>query len=286
MILFKVEGIGTFGYPESLKDIKAKTIIQYYEGLHGDTPPEIDELSALHSRARELEPKITAYEKKLNKTRVEIAKSISDGNESKKTSMYFPELYNEWTKVDERIKKLDKTTNTKTYQAKKLFPYIARVVSHFTGVPIEICWGSPGGSIELSSLLYIYDKIGAAINSEPVFDGKESVIIGGAEYHFPEKFMQKSTLIEFAEAAQFEEAQDRAANGDPAGLIDMAAVLLRKKGEPYTEEGYEERKALFMEQATMHDIWQVSFFLLRLSEKYAAAIQNYTLAATVRQIVN
>jgi hypothetical protein len=122
------------------------------------------------------------------------------------------------------------------------------------------------------------------LRTEPKDRHKQAFDIAGERYTLPEGLMKRSTLIEFAEAAQFEEAMQSVKNGEYAALLDIAAVILRPEGVPYSEEQYELGRKVLEAHMNMDDLYQVGFFLGRQSEKYANAIQNYTLVAATRAI--
>ncbi|MHC4316404.1 MAG: hypothetical protein ACYSW3_28510 [Planctomycetota bacterium] len=90
--------------------------------------------------------------------------------------------------------------------------------------------------------------------------------IGKKEYLLPKKHMEGSTVVEFAEAAQFQEKQEDLENGQWLAMLDVMVVLCRPKGEvyEYIEQRHNVRKKQFR-KLKMDIVANVSFFLLKLN---------------------
>ena len=70
--------------------------------------------------------------------------------------------------------------------------------------------------------------------------------------------MAKSTLLEFAEAAQFDKSRKQIENNESEGLLRMVAVLLRENGEEYNEFVFEKNMVDFL-QLPLQVAYEVSF---------------------------
>lgn len=282
MTLFKLDiGETLYGYPDSLHDIKASAFLYYVQHILSTHPVELEELYKAQADIQRLAPEIQKYEKKHNLNASEIMDKIEDM--PRKTAAYFPEVFNEWMAAKNKLYELEKTMGNKWY-ATKYLPFMAKVVSHFTDVPLEACNGIGKEYMLVGTLEFLFEKIMTVVRSEARDEVKQTYLINGIKYVLPDALMKKSTLIEFAEAAQFEEATAGVKNGEYMAMLDVAAVLLRPEGVGYSEEQYELNRAAFEKEMNMHDLYQVGFFLAMQSEKYANALQNYTLAAAMRAI--
>ena len=93
----------------------------------------------------------------------------------------------------------------------------------------------------------------------------DTIEFNGETWHLPTKHLTKATVNEFIEAAQ---AEHIAANmGDQLqALPKLLCIFLRKtKDAPYNPQQMQ-REPLFMNMP-MDKVWNVSFFLSKLSEK-------------------
>lgn len=284
MILFKIENSDkVYSYPSSWHDIKAKVFLDYVQNVVSQYPKEADELQEVNIELRSLEADIQKYEKRYDKTRFEIRDWIESGDAPKKLAAYAPEVLQRWFEASKRADELNKLM-TPTWYANKYLAYIAQVVSFFTGVDYDKCIGKSDEYITLDSLQFLYNQITDLLKTEPADEQKREYLINGTTYLLPDELMKKSTLIEFAEAAQFEESMAGIKNASYSSVLEIASVLLRPLGVEYSEKQYEDNRDVFSEHLTMHDLFQVGFFLGELSKKYADALQNYMLAKAVREI--
>lgn len=282
MTLFKVEGSEQlYGYPDSLHDVKASDFMHYAQHIAATHPQELEQLYSLQADVERLTPEIKRYEKKHKLSASEIMERI--GELPRKTSLYYPDLFNEWMIAKHKLHELEKVMGNKWY-ATKYLPYMAKVVSHFTGVPLDTCNGVGKEYMLVGTLEFLFEKIMYVLRMEPGDENRQSFVVNGVRYVLPDALMKKSTLIEFAEAAQFEEATQSVKHGEYLAMLDVAAVLLRPEGVGYSEEQYEANRVTFTEHLNMHDLYQVGFFLAKQSEKYAHALQNYTLVGATRAI--
>lgn len=105
--------------------------------------------------------------------------------------------------------------------------------------------------------------------------------LSGEIYYLPQRFMQNSTIEDFAEANEYEKQLADVMNGQYKALPKVAAVLCRKEGEGFDDYKVEERAKLFESMLNADDLFQVGFFLLRQSEKLQKDLQIYTTSQTL-----
>ena len=105
--------------------------------------------------------------------------------------------------------------------------------------------------------------------------------LSGELYYLPQRFMQNSTIEDFAEANEYEKQLADVMNGQYKALPKVAAVLCRKEGEGFDDYKVEERAALFESKMNADDLFQVGFFLQRQSEKLQKDLQIYTTSQTL-----
>ena len=105
--------------------------------------------------------------------------------------------------------------------------------------------------------------------------------LSGELYYLPQRFMQNSTIEDFAEANEYEKQLADVMNGQYKALPKVAAVLCRKEGEGFDDYKVEERAKLFESMLNADDLFQVGFFLLRQSEKLQKDLQIYMTSQTL-----
>ena len=270
MTLFATEG-QQYAYPDSWHDIKAGRYLAYLRDIEPGYPVEITDLSRASNAIQAVEPDIAKWEKKMGMHRAEIIEAIRNGTAPKKCALTFPDLYRQHEEARDIIEEVEQRTGP-IWRAKTYYPYMARVVSHFTGAPYALCIEK----MELGTLEFLASKVNAVLSSIPKDEQKSVYRIAGETYQLPDSLMKKSTLIEFAEAAQFEQDLQSVRNGSATAILNVAAVLLRPVGVAYSEEQYQRNVTTFTEHMTMYDLYQVSFFLRSLSARYALAFLTYT----------
>lgn len=284
MMLFKLENsTERYECPEQWKDIPVRTFLHYVQHIAPNFPEQLQAMAEQQAVIARLEPEIKKYEKKHGTDAGGVMRMINDGSAPKKTAAYFPAIYNEYAAAQEQAKALEKVMGIGWY-AKTYLPYMAATVSHFTGVPLEACNGIGEKYMLVGTLEYLFECVMRTLRTEPKDEDKQAFDIAGERYTLPDGLMKRSTLIEFAEAAQFEEAMQSVRHGDYMAMLDIAAVLLRPEGVPYSEDQYEQGRKVLEAHMNMHDLYQVGFFLGRQSEKYANAILNYMLVGATREI--
>ena len=72
------------------------------------------------------------------------------------------------------------------------------------------------------------------------------------------------TVIEFMESAQFQAKMKEVSNGNVKSMIEVCAVLLKKKGEQYSSIVYNRNRQKFQD-LPMSVVANVAFFLQRRS---------------------
>jgi hypothetical protein len=156
-------------------------------------------------------------------------------------------------------------------EQKKCFEYFSKVVSFWTGAPEkELKY------LELEQLKYYFFYIEFLFGNFEADENFTGFEIKGVEYLPPSKHMRESTLIEFAEAAQFQSNLSELKAGNYAAILDVMAVLCRPKGEEYDEKRNGERKRLFS-SLSLDIAVNVGFFLIRLSDILKSNILIYSL---------
>jgi hypothetical protein len=168
-------------------------------------------------------------------------------------------------------------------EKKECLEYFVKVVSYWTGAPEEDLKLLSLERLKLSfwALEYLFGNLEANEN----FTGFE---VKGVEYLMPSKHMQESTLIEFAESAQFQEDLKELKAGNYIAILDIMSVLCRPKGEQYDEKNNAKRKKIFS-SLSMDVAINVGFFLIRLDGGLSQSLAIYTLlvgqaAAEVEQL--
>jgi len=283
-MLFKLEGSDErYTCPDTWRDIPVRTFLRYVQHIAPNFPEQLQAMAEQQAIIARLEPEVKKYEKKYGTDAGGVMRMVNDGSAPKKTAAYFPAIYNEYASAQEQSKALEKVMGIGWY-AKTYLPYMAATVSHFTGVPLQACNGIGERFMLVGTLEYLFEVIMKALRTEPKNEAKQVFDIAGERYTLPDGLMKRSTLIEFAEAAQFEEAMQSVRHGDYMAMLDIAAVLLRPEGVPYSEEQYEQGRKVLEAHMNMHDLYQVGFFLGRQSEKYANAILNYMLVGATQAI--
>ena len=283
-MLFKIEGDKTdYKCPESAKDITLGKYISFLRDIAPQEPAEVGKLQELNIVINE---RLIDLQKWVDKVRqpgrdlstdeiIQLLTNYLSGSPTVKATQYIPPLLKELT--DAQAKQMAVVDSmTPVWYAKHLIPYMAKTVEHFTGVSYAKIMGAEGMGMRRVALEYLYGKISRACSPKETNEYKRSYVIGGEVYELPERFMQNSTLIEFAEAAQFQENAERLNAGQAEALIDVISVILRKPGEMYSEDVYNRNRKTF-EQMTLDDALEVAFFLKTQSDIY---VTNFATSTT------
>jgi hypothetical protein len=270
-----------YNYPETASDITLEQYIYFAKFLLPEHPKvELEAIQYMNDRDAVYQ-KILPYAKKLKVgtkdvnqiTMINQLNNILNTQEVKdNVRRFLPPLISQWNELDKelttRLEIMDEV-----WEAKERYPYMAKVVNYFTGIPLDACFGKVADSLELKYLVFIYSKIISAINTPTETKYKQLYDFNGKVYTLPERLMEKSTLLEFTMAAQYDKAMNQVKNGEPEGLLNIMAVLLKPLGEDYSDELFEQNKVDFL-QMSLQTSYEVAFFLTKLSERYMLDLQT------------
>ena len=290
MTVFTIPGdTKKYYYPEKNEDILIGEYLYYLEKI---IPLEPLELSAFRAQyglmqtvLEDLKPWLKKAGLKEDSDRDEIGVALKEWLEgpgaTKKAQTILPQLLLEWEKAKDN---LDKTIDAMddVWYATKMLPFVAHTVSHFTKVPLNVLFGTGEQVMDIKSLEYLYRKVQTAITPRGKYEYKQAYIIKGDAYELPDKLMTNSTVIEFAEAAQFQANAEKMRNGHLTSLIDVCAVLLRKPGEAYSDAVYQRNRETFKEM-TLAQALEIAFFLMKQSERYATDFLTSTALQAVQR---
>jgi hypothetical protein len=280
-----------YNYPETASDITLEQYIYFAKNLLPEHPKtELEAIQYMNDRdalykkilpyAKKLKVKVTGFEQlyvilKLKYTleREEVKDNVR---------RFLPPLISQWRTNEEQLTQRLEIMD-EVWEAKERYPYMAKVVNYFTGIPLDACFGKVADSLELKYLVYIYGKIMNAINTPAETKYKQLYDFNGKVYTLPERLMEKSTLLEFTMAAQYDKAMNQVKNGDPEGLLNIMAVLLKPLNEDYSDELFEKNKVDFL-QMSLQTSYEVAFFLTKLSEKYTLDLQTSMLQRAMENL--
>jgi hypothetical protein len=268
-------------YPETAEDITLEQYIYFTKFLLPEHPKvELEAIQYLNDRDAVYQ-KILPYAKKLKVITkdalqftviIEIEDILKNQEVKDNVRRFLPPLMTQWRTNDEHLNQRLEIMDT-VWEANVRYPYMAKVVNYFTGIPLDACFGKVADSLELKYLVYIYTKIMNAINTPTETKYKQLYDFNGKVYTLPERLMEKSTLLEFTMAAQYDKAMNQVKNGEPEGLLNIMAVLLKPLGEDYSDELFEQNKIDFL-QMSLQTSYEVAFFLTKLSERYMVDLQT------------
>lgn len=228
---------GSFQYPNSLKDITLKTMLDYLTFVEPTKPQEL----------------------------INIEKAYEENDDELLQSA------------------LDNITDKVMY--KKIYPYMARVVAHFAdGIDEKTILGGKkhGDGMNLGQLKYLYDTLLSEFNNVAEPEYNPIIEVDGELWYLPQRYMEKSTLIEYAEASQFEENITEVNNGNLFALAKIMCVLVRKEGEVYSDKLLK-REEMFLNW-NLEDCYKVAFFLMKRSETSILNFQVYTAAQNLTKL--
>ena len=270
-----------YNYPETASDITLEQYIYFAKFLLPEHPKvELEAIQYMNERDAVYQ-KILPYAKKLKVITkdtlqftviIEIEDILKNKEVKDNVRRFLPPLMTQWRTNDEQLNQRLEIMD-EVWEANVRYPYMAKVVNYFTGIPLDACFGKVADSLELKYLVYIYGKIMNAINTPTETKYKQLYDFNGKVYTLPERLMEKSTLLEFTMAAQYDKAMNQVKNGDPEGLLNIMAVLLKPLGEDYSDELFEQNKVDFL-QMSLQTSYEVAFFLTKLSERYMLDLQT------------
>ena len=279
-----------YNYPETALDITLEQYIYFAKFLLPEHPKvELEAIQYLNDRDAVYE-KILPYAKKLKVNLknamqpiiIEVEDILKNKEVKDNIRRFLPPLMVQWRTNDEQLTQRLEIMD-EVWEAKERYPYMAKVVNYFTGIPLDACFGKVADSLELKYLVYIYGKIMNAINTPAETKYKQLYDFNGKVYTLPERLMEKSTLLEFTMAAQYDKAMNQVKNGDPQGLLNIMAVLFKPLGEDYSDELFEQNKVDFL-QMSLQTSYEVAFFLTKLSERYTLDLQTSMLQRAMENL--
>jgi len=277
-------------YPETAADITLEQYVYFHKFILPQYPEvELDALVA-QKQMKAAYDKIKPYAKKLGidllKLWADVVKEceiiLLTDNVKDNVRRFLPALIEQFNANEKALYKCLGIMD-EVWEAQVKYPYMAKVVNYFTGIPLDACFGKVADSLELKYLVYIYGKIVNAINTPAETKYKQLYDFNGKVYTLPERLMEKSTLLEFTMAAQYDKAMNQVKNGDPQGLLNIMAVLLKPLGEDYSDELFEKNKVDFL-QMSLQTSYEVAFFLTKLSEKYTLDLQTSMLQRAMENL--
>lgn len=183
---------------------------------------------------------------------------------------------------EERIQEIAAQMTPKV-MAKDVYPYFAKVVSYFTNIPFALLIGEEGPGMNVGQLEALYHIILKALAPPADYEYQKTFEWKGETWVIPDRLMENASVIEFAEAAQFQAVMAEAKNGHFRALVDVCAVILRKEGETYTDNIYKRNRRLF-DDLPLSIVWRVAFFLMRRSAKLSRDFQIYTASRTLGRL--
>jgi len=267
-------------FPRSPKDVTLAQYIKYHNEVQPTMPKEVIEYGALVEQHTELNEEFFKYFEKTGTTSIaELMEVIDSGQAKNNVKRFVPPLLYKWRELVERMEVIGITTvNDPLWLSKNWHPYQLRTVQCFFPDIQE--------DLTVDELNYLFGKSTAACLQPKEVDYKQLYYHEGVTYTLPDKLMRNSTLIEFAEAAQYESALKQATGGDANGLLKMCAVLLRPlEIKEYSEELFESNVKAF-ETLPLQVAYEVGFFLTWLSAKYALSLNRSMLAQAVAEMQN
>jgi hypothetical protein len=267
-------------YPETAADITLEQYVYFHKFILPQYPEvELDALIAQKQMKAAYE-KIKPYAKKLGVDLLKLwadvvkeceiillTKDVKDN-----VRRFLPALIDEFNKSQSKLVECFEIMD-EVWEAQVKYPYMAKVVNYFTGIPLDACYGKVAESLELKYLNFMFTKILNAISVPEELKYKQIYDFNGTLYYLPDKLMAKSTLLEFAEAAQFDKGRKAIANNDAQGLLHVIAVLLRKKDEAYSDEVFQ-RNCIDFLKLPLQVGFEIGFFLTKLSESYTTDLQT------------
>lgn len=276
----RLQSGNTIDFPRSPKDVTLAQYTKYHNEVQPTMPKEVAEYGALVDQLNELNKELEKWYIKTDcSTPDELQRHLDSGNAKNNAKRFLPALLTQWREMVERMEVIGITTvNDSLWLSKNWHPYqLATVKCFFSDIQDDLT---------VDELNYLFGKCTAACLQPKEVDYKQLYLHNDVTYTLPDKLMRNSTLIEFAEAAQYESALKQATGGDANGLLKMCAVLLRPVGvTEYSEELFESNVKAF-ETLPLQVAYEVGFFLTWLSAKYALSLNRSMLAQAVAEMQN
>ena len=277
-------------YPETAADITLEQYVYFHKFILPQYPEiELDALIA-QKQMNAAYDKIKPYAKKLGidlkATPTDVVKEceiiLLTNNVKDNVRRFLPALIDQFNQSQSKLIECFEIMD-EVWEAQVKYPYMAKVVNYFTGIPLDACYGKVAESLELKYLTFMFSKILNAISVPEELKYKQIYDFNGTLYYLPDKLMAKSTLLEFAEAAQFDKGRKAIENNDAQGLLHVIAVLLRKKDESYSEEVFQ-RNCIDFLKLPLQVGFEIGFFLTKLSESYQVDLQTSMLRKAMQSM--
>lgn len=274
-------------YPESAADVTLEEFIYFSKVLLPRFPAVELEAMQLQEQMKEVYEKIKHFAKKLkvdlkqDKSYVihDLETILITGDVKDNVKRFLPNLLNQYNDlVDKFLEKTDIMDDVWLSEVK--YPYMVDVVNYFTNIPLSACYGRVAESLELKYLRFLFENILNALTKPEELIYKQIYEFEGKVYILPDNLMAKSTLLEFAEAAQFDKARRQVDNNEAEGLLRMVSVLLRENAEAYNEEVFKKNMVTFL-KLPLQVAYDIGFFLMRLSERYNLDLQTSMLQQAI-----
>tara|TARA_R110002126_G_scaffold1580_1_gene9311 strand:+ start:336 stop:1214 length:879 start_codon:yes stop_codon:yes gene_type:complete len=291
MVIFNIGNKAVrYEYPETAADITLEQYIYFVKFLLPQHPKaELEAIQYLNERDAVYE-KILPYAKKLKVNLknamqtviIEVEYILKNKEVKDNVRRFLPSLMVQWRTNDEQLRQRLEIMD-EVWEAKERYPYMAKVVNYFTNIPLDACYGKVAESVELKYLTYLYSKIVNAVNTPTDTTYKQLYDFNGKVYTLSDKLMEKSTLLEFTMAAQYDKGIKQIAGGEAEGLLNVMAVLLKPLNEEYSDELFEQNKIDFL-QMPLQTSFEVAFFLTSLSEKYTLDLQTSMLKRAMENL--
>jgi len=238
---------GSFTFPQTLADIKLRQYIDFMTFVEPTKPEELKRIEETSQAFNEAESE----------------------QEKEKAGAEFDEAVNACNDI---------------VMYRKVYPYFARVVAHFANgiTEDEIIGGKKqGDGMNIGNLEYLYTSIIKMLNNYGEPEYTNVILVDGELWYLPLRYMEKSTLIEYAEASQFEANMKEVENGNWKALAKIMCVLVRKEGEQYSDKLLK-REEMFLDW-TLDNCLKVAFFLLKRNE---TLLQNFQVYMAAQDLMN
>ena len=278
-------------YPETAADITLEQYVYFHKFILPQYPEvELDAImyrndrDAVYEKIKPYARKLKVETKDVNQITVinELEKIIDTQEVKDNVRRFLPSLISTWSAFDKGLAQ-NLEIMDEVWETQVKYPYMAKVVNYFTGIPLDACYGKVAESLELKYLTYMFTKILNAISVPEELKYKQIYDFNGTLYYLPDKLMSKSTLLEFAEAAQFDKGRKAIENNDAQGLLHVIAVLLRKKDEAYSDEIFQ-RNCIDFLKLPLQVGFEIGFFLTKLSENYQVDLQTSMLRKAMQSM--
>lgn len=266
-------------WPRSPQDITLAQYIEYSNKVGPTIPNEVVSYGRLLDTLEAVEKELQPFYAKTNTNTIrQLEEHLQSGNAKDKTKRLLPPLISQWRETVNELGELD-AVMTPLWRSTHWHPYQLRTVKALTGLDLE-----GGDAVTVEDLDYLFGKCTAACLMPSKLEYKQTYLHQGVVYHLPSEHMKKSTLIEFAEAAQYEAALKQAQGGDAEGLLKMCAVLLRPSGIDQYSESVFESNVLAFQTLSLQVAYEVAFFLSMLNSKSVLDFSRSTLAAAAKEM--